>query len=211
MKYFRANGLNAVDLKKKNHLVNYYPKGVGPVDVKNGKSGKWEVTTFTLTEFDVGLNNLRLIRDGQWQRIVPPGTYTKLTYNGNIVMSDTPAESHEQLGFYWQARGKILISGLGLGFGIKAILNKKEVEQVTVLEKSQDVIKLVGPSIKDKRVVIVHCDVINYKPNKNLKWDVVWHDIWSDICEDNKSEMKKLKAKFARRCSWQGCWSQEYL
>lgn len=211
MKYFRQNQLNEIDLDAEDHLRNDYPVGFSKVNIKEAKSREWEVQKFEVTRSEVGLYNLRLIRDGQRRRVVPPGWYTRLVRNKTIVMSDTPAEAHEHAKAFAAAKGNILVNGLGLGFYLKAILTKKEVKSVIVIEKSKDVIKLVGSSINDNRVTIINADAKNWRPKKGAKFNYVWHDIWDDINEYNKSDMLKLKMAYKSKAAKQGCWSEEYL
>ena len=137
------------------------------------------------------------------------GEYKQLTRNGKVVMSNTQAEIRDHLFFIFRAKkgGNILINGLGLGVALSAILESKEVKTVTIIEKSEDVIKLVGPSFShDDRVKIICADAYIWKPPKGVKYDVVWHDIWDSICTDNLEEMKTLHRKYGRRCNWQGSW-----
>jgi hypothetical protein len=192
---------------------NPYPTGFGPVSIPEGESGDWKVVRYTVTETDAMMFNLRLARDGQRRRIVPPGTYTKLIHKGEgVVMSDTPAEGWEHQDLYRQARGKVLLNGLGLGFALSAILAKPQVESVTVIEKAPDVIKLVGPAFAgNPRVKIIEADALTWRPPKGERFDVVWHDIWTTIGHDNKPQMTQLRRAYARKTGWQGCWSAEYL
>mgnify|MGYP001566944409 CR=1 FL=1 len=127
-------------------------------------------------------------------------------------MSDTPAEAHEHHRFYHMARGRVLINGLGLGFALAAILRKPEVEHVTVVERSPDVISLVAPTYAtDPRVTITRADAMTWRPPSGTRYGAVWHDIWTTICDDNKPEMTRLRRAYGRRTAWQGCWSEEYM
>lgn len=204
--------LDQISVKRSDeYMSNPYPKGFQQVDVPEGTSGEWKVVKYTVTDSDLGIYNLRLIRDGQYQRILPPGSYTRLTQGRETVMSDTPAEAHEHFRLYHAAKGRVLLNGLGLGFGLAAILRKPEVTSVTVIEKSEDVIKLVAPSIKDPRVDIIHADALEWTPPKGVRYDVVWHDIWTNIMNsDDKPTATKLRRKYARKTDWQSCWSEEY-
>lgn len=224
-----ARNLDEVDLSNEDHLKNPYPKGFEKVDIPEGVSGPWAVQKFEATREGVGLFNLRLIRDGEGHRIVPPGRYTRLVYRhdpknkhkDDVVMSDTPAEAHEHLKAYLMAKGNMLVNGLGLGFFLKAILAKNDpikhtwaVKSVTVVEKSRDVIKLVGPSFKnDPRVKIVRADAFKYEPvpPKGGKFDYVWHDIWTNASSEQADEHATLRRKYGRICKAQGCWGSEYL
>jgi hypothetical protein len=211
MRYHRPSQLGDIDLDADDHFKNPYPEGFSKVEVPEGTSGDWSVQRFEVTRRKASLFNLRLIRDGQRRRVVPLGWYTRLVRGHQVVMSDTPAEAHENFQAYSKARGRVLINGLGLGFVLKAILTKRDVV-VTVVEKSEDVIRLVGPSFRDDpRVEIICADALTWRPARGERFDVAWHDIWDDICEDNKSDMRALRRAYARKTDWQGCWSAEYL
>lgn len=204
--------LDQVDLKAGEHYRNRYAPGFEPITIPEGISGRWRVERYTLTERDVGLFNLRLIRDGQYHRIVPPGTYTKLMHGGAVVMSDTPAESHEHARLWQAARGRVLLNGLGLAFCLAAILRKPEVESVTVIENAAEVIALVGPHIADRRVNIIQADALEWRPPQGIRYNAVWHDIWTNgMNSDDKPEASKLRRIYGRRTDWQSCWSEEYL
>lgn len=184
------------------------------VDVPEGISGDWRVSRFEVDDKGARQHNfheaLRVFRDGTL-RVVIPGTYTRLTCLGAIVMSDTPAEMDDHLQPVERASGHVLVNGLGLGMVAGACLVKPEVEKVTVVEISRDVIKLVGPHYKAKygdRLEIVQEDAFKYKPPAGVRYSVVWHDIWNSICGDNREEMKKLRRKYNAKCGWQGCWCE---
>jgi len=182
------------------------------VDVPDGKSNDWRVETFIVKEddFEMKLFNLReMFNSG---RYISPGTYKRLVCNGDVVMSNTPAEIIDHIYFIERAKAgsHILINGLGLGVCLKAILESDKVESVTVIENSEDVINLVAPSFAhDKRVNIVHADAFTWKPPKHVRYSCVWHDIWPTICTDNLEEMAKLHRKYGKKCDWQGSWCKE--
>lgn len=208
----RPNRLGIVDIKQKEtYMANPFPKGFVKVNIPEGKSGDWQVSKFTVTDDSIGLYNLRLIRNGYPERVVPPGEYTRLTRSGTVVMSDTPAEAHEHYKAFRVAKGSVLLNGLGLGFFLTALLGKADVNHVTVIEKSPDVIKLVTPTFNGRQVRIINADALEWRPDKGTNYDFVWHDIWDSICDDNKTQMQKLKRAYAKRCDAQSCWSQNYL
>jgi hypothetical protein len=148
---------------------------------------------------------------------VPEGRYAKLIVDGVLMMSDTRMEKNSNYDALFAANGKVLISGLGMGMITVPICAKDEVESVLVLEKSQDVIDLIGPHIAHPKLTIICADCFEWQPPKGEKWDAIYHDIWPEICEDNLKEIAKLKRKFARRlnrenpkCS-QIAWMEDHL
>lgn len=185
------------------------------IDVPDGKSGAWAVSTFEVSEADASLHNILCMMHGQSRRSIRVGTYKALTRNGNVIMSNTPAECSDHWPILHNAHGQVLINGLGLGVVLKMILNKdkyvtydaRTVDAVTVIEKSEDVIKLVGPTYTvDPRVTIIHADAYDWKPPKGVRYNAVWHDIWNNITSDNLETMGKLHRKYGRRADWQGSW-----
>lgn len=170
----------------------------------DGVSGAWSISTFEVLEDDFS-QKISMLKCG---RGVPAGTYKRLMRNGVVVMSNTPDELRDSMYFTNNASGSILINGLGMGCVIKILLEKPEVTKITVIEKSEDVIKLVSPYFKDERLTIIHADALEYIPPKGEKYDFVWHDIWDYICADNLKEMSKLHRKYGRRTKWQGSWAK---
>ncbi len=189
-------------------MMKYFQK----VDVPEGESGDWKVERYTVTAKDLMITNMRIMfAPGMAHRTIDPGTYTKLTCRGRIVMTDTKAEIYENYEPVFQAKGDVLLNGLGLGVVLLALLNKPDVNDITVVEKSKDVLDLVGPHYQCPRVKFIHADARQWRPAKGTRFSVVWHDIWNDICEDNLDEMKFLHRAYGRRCDWQGSWSRKYL
>ncbi len=173
--------------------------------IPEGTQGDWQISRFTISEKDAKFFNMHATFRGYGSRSVQPGTFTKLTRNGHTVMSDTRAELRDHAIPVYEAKGQVLINGLGLGIVVEACLRKPEVEHVTVIEISADVIALVKPHLENDRLTIIHADALTWKPPK-MVYDMVWHDIWSDICTDNWKTMTKLHRRYGRRSKWQGSW-----
>lgn len=176
------------------------------IDVPDGVSGEWRVETFEVKNGELS-QMLSVIKTG---RGVPGGTYKALKRGETTVMSNTPDEIRDFMSFVHRAKGSVLVNGLGIGVLLKALLNKPEVTDITVIELSEDVIKLVAPTyLMDSRVTIIQGDAFTYKPPVDKKYDAVWHDIWDYICGDNLEEMKKLHRKYGRRTKYQESWCRE--
>jgi len=180
------------------------------IDVPDGISGDWSVDTFEIKQngcdaYSYELSQIiSLVKTG---RGVPAGTYKRLMRNGHCIMSNTPDEINDFKYFIYNATGSVLINGLGIGVVLKALLDKPEITDITVIEKSKDVIKLVAPTyLIDNRVTIINADAFEYKPPKNKKYDAVWHDIWDNICGDNLDEMKTLHRKYGKQANYQESW-----
>ena len=106
------------------------------IDVPDGQSGEWKIESFKVEKNDLS-QMFSAFRTG---RFVPEGDYKRLTRGNVLVMSNTPDEINDFMHFVRKAKGSVLINGLGLGVLLKALLNKDEITEITVIEKSQDVI-----------------------------------------------------------------------
>ena len=188
-------------------------KYIPAADIPEGQSNEWRVERFAVSEQDAAFHNMRCaFAFGSRGREIAPGTYTRLCRGGQIVMSDTPAEKRDHYGAVLSAKGRVLVSGLGLGVVAQAMLLKPEVQQVTVVEISGDVMALVLPTLQERfgaRLRVVQADTRTWKPGlpKGTKYDYCWHDIWDTICGDNYEDMKLLRRRFGRWAAKQGCWA----
>lgn len=183
------------------------------VSLEEGVSGAWSIRKFTVSERESRLQGILSL--GKGGRFPSPGNYTGLYRRDTVIMSDTPDEIRDHLGVIHAATGDVLIAGLGLGVVLQAIARKPEVESVTVIEISSDVIGLVKPQIADRdwfsKVSVIEADIFAWKPPKEAMYDVAWFDIWDNLCTDNLSEMATLHRRFGRRAVYQGSWGKEYL
>lgn len=180
------------------------------VDVPEGESGSWKVERFEISGAELSLFNLRASIKGG--RFVKAGTFTRLMRDGEVIMSDTDAEKTDHFWPVHKAKGVILLNGLGLGMVLNACLPKPGVTHATVVEKSSNVIKLVGPHYAERfgdKLTIIHNDALGYTPPKGVRFGMVWHDIWDNICSDNLETMTKLHRRYGKRADWQGSWAKE--
>jgi hypothetical protein len=180
------------------------------VNIPEGKINDWTIEKITVTEKQARHDMLRSWLNGH-DRCTPAGEYTVLKHKNEIVMSDTPDEINDHLSLIQKAKGNILISGLGLGMVLKAIIDKTNVKHVTIVEKNKEVIDLVGKHYLKKypdKLTIVHDDIFTFNPPENTHYDVIWHDIWYTICEDNLEQIVQLHCKYDAFCDWQDSWSR---
>jgi len=178
------------------------------VTVPEGKSGDWSVQRYTVTEEQAAAEKLHARLHGD-RRHIDAGTYTGLFQGPELIMSDTHDEYRDLWPMLWEAKGRILINGLGLGYCTQACLMLPGVEHATVIEISPDVIALVAPHYQEMfgdRLTIINADAYEWSPPKGERYDAVWHDIWGDISSANVEGMKRLHRKYGRRTAWQGSW-----
>lgn len=177
------------------------------INVPDGESGEWKVKTIVVPEPDALQKARAALRDHG--RIVPAGTYKILYRNREVIMSNTPDEIRDFMGFVNVAKGRVLVNGLGLGVLLQALIDKPEVEQILVVEISEDVIKLVAPTYNtNPKVTIIQADAFGYIPPKGLIFDYVWHDIWDTLDSENLVEMSKLHRKYAKKTKHQDSWDK---
>jgi hypothetical protein len=151
------------------------------------------------------------LRSGDY---VPSGRYAKLKVNGILMMSDTSMEHRTNMEVVRQAKGDVLIAGLGLGMILHPILSKPEVLSVTVVEKYADVITLIGPTVENDKLTIVEGDIFTWKPAKGSKYDVVYFDIWAEQSTDCLEDMRKLHIRFRPykfKDGWMDSWRKDLL
>lgn len=178
------------------------------VTVPDGQSGPWRIETKIVEDPDL-LSKARAIVHG-YGRYVPAGTYKILYRDREVIMSNTPDEIRDFMYFIHKARGRVLVNGLGLGVVLKALIEKPEVDFVTVIELSEDVIKLVGPTFENHpKVEIIHADAYTYQPPKGVRYNAVWHDIWDEIGSENLEGMSKLHRKYGSKTDYQDSWAKD--
>ena len=143
-----------------------------------------------IMDFSNGKLGFREIMDG-----LQPEKYARLRIDGETMMSETPMEHITNRYFVCHAHGDVLIGGLGLGMIILAIQDKPEVQSITVLEKSKDVIDAVLPQLPvNDKVTVIEADAFLYRPEK--KYDCIYMDIWPYMDEDLHKEVKALKRRY---------------
>ena len=180
------------------------------IDVPDGAVGNWSVQSFEVNRDASRATRLRAALKGDRDLFVPAGHYKRLVCGEDVVMSNTPMEVRTNAAFIRAARGDVLIHGLGLGMVLKAILAKRSVRSVLVVEKHREVIELVGPTYHaDPRVHIVHEDALEFTGLRGQRFDVAWHDIWTWISDENLPEMFRLHRRWGRRVGWQGSWCRD--
>lgn len=133
-----------------------------------------------------------------------------------VVMSDTPMERYTNQAFIENAKGDVLIGGLGIGMLIAGLIWKNVqsddqiIDSITVVEKDSALIELIKPIIEvfvnftnydsgyPVALNIIQDDVYTY-PDKHpeKKYDYVYIDIWDDYIgyrkyQDIFLELKEL-------------------
>jgi hypothetical protein len=185
--------------------------------IPEGKQGVAEIKHISISESEARLDSLRSAIKGVGHHAVEAGSFCQLLVNGGVMMSDTRHEQRSNLGLIWNAKGHVLVAGLGIGMVIVPLLASPDVTRVTVIEKHDDVRALVEAPLREylgkdsERLEVVTSDVFEYKAPKGVKYDTIYFDIWPDICTDNLDEMSTLHRKFARRKSSKAAYMDSWM
>jgi len=186
-----------------------------PELLPEGELGLAKVRHMEVSQQGSEWSMIRAMVNGHGDSFVPPGKYAQLVVDGMLMMSDTDMERRSNREVVWQARGHVFIAGLGIGMILHPILENPKVTKVTVVEKYADVIKLVGPTLPhQEKLTFVEADVLDWKPAKGTKYDVIYHDIWPTISTDNLKEMALLHRRFGQFKApggWMDSWKRDYL
>ena len=187
-------------------------------DLPECNNSSWSIEKFDVTEKDSEFFNMQESISGMQGgsvREIKTGVYTRLVRTSGIfhktIMSDTTAETRDLLPLARDAKGEVLIAGLGLGVAVDLVMQDKDVKHVIVIEISEEIIALVGDHFKNKygdRLTIINADILEWKAPKDIHYDYCWFDIWDDICTDNLKDMTKLKRKYAKKADRKGFWAE---
>jgi hypothetical protein len=122
--------------------------------------------------------------------------YITLLANNQHWMNNSEYEIESNIDFLLNAKGDVLVAGLGLGFILLPLANVNNVKSITVVEKSKDVISLIGPFVKSRlgdKVNIICDDIFTWEATKPEIFDSIYFDIWMG---DGASDFNILKSKF---------------
>ncbi len=134
-----------VSLDAKEYLDNPYLKNVRS---KNIKSGKYAFEENYYAPYECFVYDQTRSRGENYAELTPIGyfkskfPYRVMTENNSVWMSITPYEINTMKKSLEKAKGKVLTFGLGLGYYAYMASLKEDVESVTIVENSSQVISL---------------------------------------------------------------------
>lgn len=175
------------------------------IRLENIKNGSWELKWESYAPYRAVICD-DMILNPDFSEIPPLGFFTEefrfpaVLEDGNEWMTLTPVDLDTCTEAIDAAHGKVVTFGLGLGYYAYMVSEKPEVESVTVIEKSPDVIRLFEEHIlpqfpnKDK-VRIVRADAFEYaeKDMPSEHFDLAFVDTWRDA-SDGAPMYKRMKA-----------------
>ena len=187
-------------LDAKRYTENPYYKNI---TVPNITDGNWELRRESYAPYRAVIAG-DIIFDG-FTEIAPLGFFTEkfdfpaVLEDGNEWMTLTPVDLDTCDDAISEAHGRVVTFGLGLGYFAYMASEKIEVESVTVVEKSPDVIRLfekyILPQFKNaKKIRIIESDAFEYAENvmPGEHFDFAFVDTWRDS-SDGAPMYKKMR------------------
>lgn len=189
-------------LDKDKYVRNPYYKNINLEDIAEGS---WEIRWENYAPYQAIICDDMII-DDDFTEIAPLGffpdgfKFPAILENGNEWMTLTPVDLDTCEEAVEAAKGRVLTFGLGLGYYAYMASEKKDVESVTVVELSSEVISLFKKHILPKmpnrhKIKIVNCDAFEYaeKTMPKERFDLAFVDTWRDA-SDGAPMYKRMKA-----------------
>ena len=169
------------------------------------KDGQWEIKKESYLPYRGVICHDMMLYDG-YREVPPLGFFTEefsfpaILENGNEWMTLTPVDLDTCEEAIEAAGGKVVTFGLGLGYYAYMAAMKDEVESVTVVELSPDVIRLFKEHILPKmpcrdKIKIVNMDAFKYAEEvmPTEGFDLAFVDTWRDA-SDGAPMYRRMKA-----------------
>lgn len=176
-----------------------------PPSLKPQEFGLWRIERRTADNTLVKAEVFRRICGRDYQTALCRFTEATMHLCGEIVMDDSFIELRRHLPIWLAAKGRVLVTGLGLGCVIRGLLVSPDVSHIDVIEIDRQIIERVGVEFAgNPRVAVHHGNALTCKmPGKH--WNFAWHDIYT---EDGSLQLlhAKLIARYRNRCARQGAW-----
>lgn len=188
-------------LDSKRYTENKYYKNI---KIENEKLGNWEFKWESYPPYRAVICD-DVIINSDFSEIYPIGFFQEefrfpaVLEDGNEWMTLTPVDLDTSDYAIKRARGRVVTFGLGLGYYAYMASEKDEVESVTVVELSSDVIKLFKEKIlpqfsHPEKIKVVQSDAFEYaeKTMPSENFDFAFVDTWRDA-SDGAPMYKRMK------------------
>lgn len=183
---------SVVILDSKKYTENKYYKNI---KIDNVKDGSWELRLESYAPYRAVICGDIIINE-DFSEVPPLGFFTEefhfpaVLENGNEWMTLTPVDLDTCDEAIDKAHGKVITFGLGLGYYAYMASEKEEVESITVIEKSPDVISLfkkyILPQFSHPEKVRIICDDAFLYAEKSMpgeNYDFAFVDTWRDASD----------------------------
>ena len=184
------------------YRANPYYKNI---KIPNVTDGNWELRTESYRPYRAVIAGDMMLGEDCIE-IPPLGFFTEefsfpaVLEGGNEWMTLTPVDLDTCDEAIEAAHGRVVTFGLGLGYYAYMVSEKAEVESITVVERSDDVIRLFKKHIlpqfsHPEKLNIVSADAFEYAREvmPSLGFDVAFVDTWRDA-SDGTPMYKRMKA-----------------
>ena len=188
-------------LDKKKYESNPYYQNI---KLDNLKNGDWEIKWEEYAPYRAVICDDMII-NSDYSEIPPLGFFEEtfrfpaVLEGGNEWMTLTPVDLDTCEEAIAEAKGRVVTFGLGLGYYAYMVSEKPEVESITIVEKSSDVIRLfkehILPQFPHKeKVRVVMADAFEYAENimPSEQFDLAFVDTWRDA-SDGAPMYKRMK------------------
>lgn len=189
-------------LDAKKYENNPYYKNISPESVTDGS---WEIRWEEYAPYRAVIAADMILGD-DFSEIPPLGFFTErfrfpaVLENGNEWMTLTPVDLDTCDEAIAAAHGRVVTFGLGLGYYAYMVSEKPDVESVTVVELSPNVIRLFEEHILPKmpnrhKIKIVNADAFEYAERvmPAEQFDYAFVDTWRDA-SDGAPMYRKMRA-----------------
>ena len=179
-------------LDAKRYTENKYYKNLKIPDIKDGS---WELRKECYEPYRAVISG-DIIINPDYSEIPPLAFFPEKFYfpavleDGNEWMTLTPVDLDTCDEAIEKAHGKVITFGLGLGYYAYMVSEKECVESITVVEKSEDVMRLFKKIIlpqfaHPEKVNIICADAFEYAENimPSENYDYAFVDTWRDASD----------------------------
>lgn len=177
------------------------------IRIDNIKEGRWEYKLESYAPYRAVICDDMMLLD-DFREVPPLGFFPErfdfpaVLEDGNEWMTLTPVDLDTSDEAIDAAHGRVVTFGLGLGYYAYMCARKPEVESITVIERSPDVIRLFRKHIlpqfeHSEKVRIIESDAFEYAEHKMPaeRYDVAFVDTWRDASDGApmRERMKPLE------------------
>lgn len=165
------------------------------IKIPQVKFGRWELAYQEYTPYEAFIyQDIKLYPDSREVPILgyftEPFKYPSVMEDGHEWMSIKPSELETLKKSIENAHGRVITFGLGLGYYTYMVSQKPQVDSVTVVERSEEVIELFKKYILPQftypeKVSIICSDAYDFMDNRMIQgmYDYVLADLWHDVSD----------------------------
>lgn len=115
-------------------------------------------------------------------------------------------ELQRHLPIWLAARGRVLVTGLGLGCVVRGLLALPHVKHVDIVEIDDGILKHVGPEFRgNPRCTLHHADAMAIEWDAGTRWDFAWHDLRCDgapLAHLHIDCLERYRSRVGRQGAW---------